>query len=358
MKLERRPQPSQAMLWLSPVIAVALATITTTALFALLGRDPAAALMVMFVAPLQSIDGLAELALKATPLLLCALGIAIGVRANVWNIGAEGQLTIGAICGGGIALAFGGDGHWFVLPLELLAGIAGGMAWAGLAAFLRNRFNAHEILTTLMLSYVAVHLLGWLVHGPWQDPEGFNFPQTREFAEDALLPLLVPGTRLTIAALFALAAVPVAGVLMGRMMEGYRLRVVGLAPGAARYAGFSQARAVWVSLLAAGGLAGLAGICEAAGPIGQLQPTISTGYGFAAIIVAFLGRLHPAGILIGSLLMALLAEGGEGLQMTMQLPYAVTGVIQGMLLFFLLGADVFIHFRLRGVKRGMAVASV
>ena len=196
------------------------------------------------------------------------------------------------------------------------------------------------------------------MHGPWQDPEGFNFPQTREFASDALLPLLVPGTRLTIAALFALAAVPVAGVLMSRMMEGYRLRVVGLAPGAARYAGFSQARAVWVSLLAAGGLAGLAGICEAAGPIGQLQPTISTGYGFAAIIVAFLGRLHPAGILLASLLMALLAEGGEGLQMSMQLPDAVTGVIQGMLLFFLLGADVFIHYRLRGARRAMAVARV
>jgi simple sugar transport system permease protein len=335
------------MTWGAPVLAVALAAICAASLFALMGRDPLAALYALFVAPLASSTGPGELLLKATPLLLCAVGIAVGVRANVWNIGAEGQFIIGAICGGGVALALGPEGGWSVLPLMLAAGIAGGAAWAGIAAFLRIRFNAHEILVTLMLSYVAAQLLSWLVHGPWQDPEGFNFPQTRLFDADALLPILVPGTRLHVGSLFALLSVPLALLLLDRTAVGFRLRVVGLAPGAARYAGFSEASSVWFCLLLSGGLAGLAGICEVAGPIGQLLPVISPGYGFAAIIVAFLGRLHPAGILFASLLMALLYLGGETLQIAQQLPLAVTGVIQGMLLFFLLGADIFATHRLR-----------
>lgn len=334
------------MLWLSPVLAAVLAALGGGVVFALLGHDPLAALTTLFIAPLASIDGLTELCLKATPLLLCAIGIAIGVRANVWNIGAEGQLTMGAIAGGGVALAFGGAGHGWVLPLMLVAGALGGAAWGAIPALLKTRFNAHEILTTLMLSYVAVQLLGWLVHGPWIDPEGFNFPQTRMFADDALLPVLVEGSRLNAGFLLALLAVPVAWLLMSRTVTGFRLRTVGQAPAAARYAGFSASGAVWFSLVVSGGLAGIAGVCEAAGPVGQLQPLMSPGYGFAAIIVAFLGRLHPLGILIAAFLMALLYLGGEQLQVTMQLPIAATGTIQGMLLFFLLATDVFIDQRL------------
>jgi simple sugar transport system permease protein len=355
IKLVARARPLRAMMYLSPLLAVVLSIIASAALFAALGRDPVAALTALFITPLQSLYGLAELGLKATPLLLCAIGIAIGCRANVWNIGAEGQFTIGAICGAGVALAFGGSGAWWILPLMLVAGVAGGVVWAGIPALLRTRFNAHEILTTLMLSYVAIQLLGWLVHGPWQDPEGFNFPQTKQFDADALLPVLIPGTRLTLGALFALLAVPLGSLLLGRTLAGFRIRVVGLAPGAARYAGFSEHGTVWFTLLLSGGLAGLAGICEAAGPIGQLQPIISPGYGFAAIIVAFLGRLNPVGILFASLLMALLYLGGEGLQMSQQLPIAVTGVIQGMLLFFLLAMDVFIFYRVRYVPAVRAV---
>ncbi len=351
LKLEARPARLAAMVWLSPVVAVVLSAVAAGLLFALLGRDPLVALYTLFIAPLGTVMGLTELGLKATPLLLCAVGIAIGCRANVWNIGAEGQFTIGAICGGGVALAFGESGGALVLPLMLLAGIAGGALWAAIPAFLRTKYNAHEILTTLMLSYVAVQILGWLVHGPWQDPEGFNFPQTRQFLPHATLPLLVEGARLNIGALFALAVVPLAAVLLGRTMTGYRIRVAGLAPGAARYAGFSAAGTVWFSLLLSGGLAGLAGICEVAGPVGQLQPIISPGYGYAAIIVAFLGRLNPVGILFASLLMALIYLGGEGLQMDLQLPPAATGVIQGLLLFFLLAADVLILYRPRLVLK-------
>ncbi|MCX7382204.1 MAG: ABC transporter permease [Alphaproteobacteria bacterium] len=347
MRLERRAAASGWMGVLAPVFAVLAAALGAALLFAVMGKDPLSCLHSLFIAPLADAAGVSELALKATPLLLCAIGIAVGVQANVWNIGAEGQFTMGAITGGAVALWLGPDGGWFVLPLVLLAGVLGGMAWAGIAALLRTRFNAHEILVTLMLSYVAIQILGWLVRGPMQDPDGFNFPQSRQFEPAATLPLLFEGGRVTIAALFALAAVPAGALLLGRTLIGYRIRVVGLAPGAARYAGFSETAAVWFCLLLSGGLAGLAGVAEVAGPVGQLLPTISPGYGFAAIIVAFLGRLRPVGILLAAVLMALLYLGGEGLQITQQVPLAATGVIQGMLLLFLLGADVLVLYRIR-----------
>jgi ABC-type uncharacterized transport system permease subunit len=198
-----------------------------------------------------------------------------------------------------------------------------------------------------MLTYVALQFLSFLVRGPWRDPQGMNFPQTRQFDDDAMLPMLIAGTRLHVGALFALLAVPLVWVLLGRTLMGFQIRVVGMAPAAARYAGFSDTAVIWFCLLLSGGLAGLAGMLEVAGPDGQLTPSISPGYGFAAIIVAFLGRLNPLGILFASLLMALLYLGGEQLQLSMQLPVAVTGVVQGMLLFFLLACDVLINFRVR-----------
>jgi simple sugar transport system permease protein len=337
------------MLYLSPLIAVLASLVAGGLLFALLGRDPLLALYTLFIRPVSTLYGLCELGLKATPLLLCALGLAIGFRANVWNIGAEGQFTIGAICGGGIALAMNGQESWWLLPAMLVAGVLGGMVWAAIPAFLRTRFNAHEILTSLMLSYVAIQILGYLVHGPWRDPAGFKFPQTKQFGDLALMPILVEGTRLHVGALVALVLVPFAALLLGRTVIGFQIKVVGLASAAAQYAGFKGDGVVWFTLLLSGALAGLAGIFEAAGPIGQLQPIVSPGYGYAAIIVAFLGRLHPVGILFAALLMALLYLGGEALQMTLNLPQAVAGVIQGMLLFFLLASDVFIGYRLRFV---------
>ncbi len=344
MRLEKREAPSASMLWAAPLLAAVASVVLAGLLFAVLRVNPLAALRLLYLAPIASANGVAELALKMTPLLLCALGIAIGVRANVWNIGAEGQFTMGAIAGGGVALALGPTGGWYVLPLMLAAGILGGMAWAAIAAALRVGTNAHEILTTLMLNYVAQDILSWLVHGPWRDPQGFNFPQSKTFAAAATLPSLW-GTRLTPVFFVALLAAPCAWVLLQRTTAGYRLRVAGLAPAAARYAGFSESGTVWLSLLIAGGLAGLAGIAEVAGPIGQLVPTISPGYGYAAIIVAFLGRLEPFGIVVASALMALLYLGADGLQMHMQLPLSLTGTLQGMLLFLLLAADVLVANR-------------
>ncbi len=348
-RLEARPEPSRLAGWLSPLIAAAATLVVGFVLFSVLGKNPWQAFHVFFIKPVASLYGLAELLLKAGPLMLCAIGLAAGYRANVWNIGAEGQLTMGAIFGGGVALAFHDSGSAFALPLMIVAGAIGGMLWAAIPAFLRVRFNANEILTSLMLVYVAGLILSLLVHGAWRDPEGFNFPQSRMFHESALLPTLLAGTRLNAGFLIALAAVAAGWVFMSRSLAGYQMRVAGLAPAAANYAGISAARTVWMGMLIGGACAGLAGVNEVAGPLGQLQPSVSPGYGFAAIIVAFVGRLHPVGIVFASLLMSLLYLGGESAQMGLALPSAVTGLFQGTLLFFLLAADVFIHYRLRRV---------
>jgi simple sugar transport system permease protein len=257
---------------------------------------------------------------------------------------------LGAICGGGVALALqDGAGAW-LLPLMIFAGALGGMAWAAIPAWLRTRFNASEILTSLMLVYVAKLALSFLVHGPWRDPEGFNFPQSKMFGDSALLPNLLSETRLNAGLLIALAVIAVGWLFMRRSVVGFQMRVAGLAPDAANYAGISAKRTVWLAMLIGGATAGIAGVNEAAGPIGQLLPSMSPGYGFAAIIVAFVGRLHPLGVLLASLLMSLLYLGGEAAQISLSLPSAVTGLFQGALLFFLLASDVFINFRLRVLR--------
>ncbi|MBK7743172.1 MAG: ABC transporter permease [Betaproteobacteria bacterium] len=320
------------------------------ALFTALGKDPWQAFHVFFVKPVETRYGVGELLLKAGPLMLCAVGLASGYRANVWNIGAEGQLTMGAICGGGLALLFHESTSPLLLPAMIVAGALGGMAWAAIPALLRTRFNANEILVSLMLVYVATYTLSLLVHGPWRDPEGFNFPQSKMFEPAALLPNLLEETRLNVGFLIALAAIAAGWVFMAKSLVGFQMRVAGLAPAAANYAGISATRTIWLGMLIGGACAGVAGVGEAAGPVGQLQPSISPGYGFAAIIVAFVGRLHPLGILCASLLMSLLYLGGESAQMELALPSAVTGLFQGTLLFFLLASDVFINFRLRAAR--------
>ena len=356
LRLEPRERPSRAARYLSPVLAALLTLVAGGILFASLGYDPLTAFAAFFVKPVSSLYGVGEVALKASPLMLCALGLAVGFRCNVWNIGAEGQLTMGAAAGGALALAFPGGEAWWLLPAMILAGAVGGMAWAAIPAFLRTRWNTSEILTSLMLSYVAVLVLSYLVHGPLRDPAGFNFPQSRQFEDAALLPILIPTTRVNLGCLFPLVGLAAVWLLLGRSLVGFEIKVVGLAPGAARYAGFKEVPIIWLSLLLGGAFAGIAGVDEVAGPIGQLLPNISPGYGFAAIIVAFLGRLHPLGILAASLLMALVYLGGESVQVSLGLPVAVAGVFQGMLLFFLLGCDFLVRYRVRFGRRAAATS--
>lgn len=351
LKFEQRVEPSRLMGYLSPVLAVGLTFLSGMILFYALGKNPVEGFRVFFLSPLKDSYGVAELFLKATPLMLCAVGLSVGFKANVWNIGAEGQLLIGALVGGGLALHFEGSTSRLLLPGMIVAGALGGMAWASIPAFLRTRFNANEILTSLMLVYVAELMVSWLVHGPWKDPDGFNFPQTKLLSASATLPLLVPGTRLNAALVLALGALVVGYLFMARSFQGFQMKVAGQAEHAGRYAGFSARRSVWIGMLAGGAMAGIAGISEVCGPIGQITEHISPGYGFAAMIVAFVGRLNPAGIFLSSLLMALLYLGGEQAQQYLGLPSSISKVFQGMLLFFLLGSDVFINFRPRLVRR-------
>jgi len=272
IRLEPRPEPSRVAAWLSPLAAAAATVVLGFVLFGVLGKDPLAALHAFFVEQVSTRYGVGELLLKASPLMLVATGLAIGYRANVWNIGAEGQLALGAIGAGGVALAAGDSTSPLLLPAMLAAGALAGMLWAAIPALLRTRFNANEILTSLMLVYIASLLLSLLVHGPWRDPEGYNFPQSRLFAEAALLPNVLAETRLNAGFLVALAVVAAAWVFVRASFVGFRMRVAGLAPAAANYAGISAPRTVWLGMVIGGACAGLAGAQEAAGPIGQLLP--------------------------------------------------------------------------------------
>lgn len=347
LKLESRPQPSKWMSVASPLLALAITVVLGLGLFVLLGKDPLRGLQMFFWEPVKSAYAWSELGIKATPLILIALGLAVCFRSNVWNIGAEGQFIVGALAGGWVAMQATPDTGRGIVLLILLAGMAGGMAWAGITALLRDRFNASEILVSLMLVYVADLLLGYLVYGPWKDPQGYNFPQTISFLASTKIPRLIDGLRIHIGVLIALGAVLAFWLFLFRSYAGFALQVGGLAPAAARYAGFSSRRALWTALLLSGGMAGLAGALEAAGPLGQLTPYVPAGYGFAAIIVAFVGRLHPVGIVFSGVLMSMFYIGGELAQSRMGLPKSITGVFQGLLLFTLLACDTLIHYRLR-----------
>jgi simple sugar transport system permease protein len=346
LRLEARPQPSSAWGLASPILAVFITMVIGVILFSALGKDPVRGLQVFFWDPIKTPYALSELMVKATPLLIIALGLAVCFRSNVWNIGAEGQFVIGAVTASGVALmADSQTGSWIIAAV-LIAGIAGGMLWAAITAFLRDRFNANEILVSLMLVYVAIQLLNFLVYGPWKDPQGYNFPQTKTFEAVTQMPRLMDGSRITIGLILALVGAGAVWVFLFRTYAGFAQTVGGLAPAAARYAGFSSRRALWTALLISGGAAGLAGALEVAGPIGQLTPYVPAGYGFAAIIVAFVGRLHPVGMVFSAILMSMFYIGGELAQSRMGLPKSITGVFQGLLLFTLLACDTLIAYRL------------
>ncbi|MDE2397794.1 MAG: ABC transporter permease [Burkholderiales bacterium] len=351
LKLEARPQPSKWMSIASPLLALALTVLIGIALFVLLGKDPVRGLQMFFVEPLKNLYSLSELTVKATPLMLIALGLAVCYRANIWNIGAEGQYVLGALAGGWVAMQAGSPAvDWMgrgIVVAILVAGVLGGMVWAAIVALLRERFNASEILVSLMLVYVAELVLGYLVYGPWKDPHGYNFPQSISFLPVTQIPRLVPGLRANIGFVIALLAVGGFWAFLFRTYKGFQLQVGGLAPAAARYAGFSSRSALWTGLSLSGAMAGLAGALEAAGPLGQLTPYVPAGYGFAAIIVAFVGRLHPVGIVFSSLLMSMFYIGGELAQSRLGLPKSLTGVFQGLLLFSLLACDTLIYYRIR-----------
>ncbi len=355
--LEKRSEQSRAMTFLSPILAIGLTVVIGGFIFAGLGLDPFKALYIYFIEPMTSLWSIEELVVKAAPLILIGAGLAICYTANVWNIGAEGQLTIGALFGSAIPVYFTAWQSPLTLVLMLVLGAIGGALFGAIPALLKNRFGANEILTSLMLVYVAQLLLDWLVRGHWRDPKGFNFPQSVPFEGWQLLPLLGEG-RVHMGAILAVIAVFILWVMMSRSLRGFEIRVIGSSPRAGAFAGFSQKRVVLFCFMLSGGLAGLAGICEVAGPSGQLQPTISPGYGFTAIIVAFLGRLNPIGVLFAGVLLAISYLGGEAAQVELGISDKTAQVFQGMLLFFILACDTLIHYRIKFAPgRGAAGAA-
>jgi len=348
IELERRRGHSVLFSALSPFIALALTVVAGAIIFAAMDKDPVLALYSFFIEPLTEVWSLHELAIKAAPLILIAVGLSVCFRSNNWNIGAEGQFIMGAIAGSIIPIVFYEWHSVLVLPLMIVMGMAGGALYASIPALLKTRFNTNEILSSLMLVYVAQLFLDWLVRGPWRNPEGFNFPETREFNASAILPEILPASgRANLGFVFAIIATILVWFMMRHMLKGFEVSVLGQSARAGRFAGFSANRMVFFAFLFSGALAGLAGISEVSGAINELQPTISPGYGFTAIIVAFLGRLNPIGIFAAGLVLALTYLGGEAAQISIGLPDKIARVFQGMLLFFVLACDTLIHYRLR-----------
>lgn len=349
--VEPRIGPTGARSLLAPLIAVATTVLAAVIVMSFQGVAPLNALYQLYIAPISSLYNFSEVLLKMAPLLIIAQGLAIGFRAKVWNIGAEGQLILGAIGGSLLPLWFNDSSSPLLLPAMVLCGMGFGMAWAAIAAFLRTRFNANEILVTLMLNSIALQLLYYLVSGPLRDPYGFNFPQSALFPPEAMLPSFFGIGRANISILVALVISAAAWVFVERSMTGFKLQVGGTAPDAARYAGYREKRAIWLSLCIGGAAAGLVGVFEVAGPIGQLQRVLSPGYGFAAIIVAFLGGLNAIGILFAALFMAIIYVGGDIAQASSGLPYAVNTVLQGVLLVSYIAARLFTDYRVRLRRR-------
>ena len=348
--LERRERISTATMILMPLLAVLIGMVLGTAMFGLLGYQIGATLHAFVVAPFQSSHAISEVFLKFGPLLLMAQALAIGFRAKIWNIGAEGQMVMGAVAASAIPVYFNGSDSVFVLPAMMLLGALGGMLWAAVAAYLRVRFNASEILVTLMLTAISFQILYYLVLGPWRDPMGFNFPQTVLFQDAALFPTLSSGTRVNYSIIIALLFSIFAWQYMQKRIGGFRLIVTGLAPAAARYAGFNEKSGIWVSLLLAGFAAGLAGMSEVAGPIGQLQRSVTSGYGYTAIIVAYLGGLRPIGIIFAAFLLSVLHIGGDIAVVSAGVPKSVVQVLQGLLLICYLATQLFVPYRLVAVS--------
>ncbi len=353
IRLEKRPQPSRAWSWATPLLAVALTLLAGGLMFAALGKDPVAALRTIFLDPLFDPQFAAysrpQLLVKAGPLILIAVGLSLGFRAGVWNIGAEGQYIVGALCGAGAGLALYPLEAWWIFPMMVLAGAAGGFLWAMIPAILRIRFNTNEILVSLLLVYVAENLLASMAVGRLRNPEGGGFPGSRNLAQwsSSANPELIPGTGMHWGVAAAFIAVILAYVLLQRHLMGFHIRLAGQAPRAARFAGVRPAVLVAFCLGVSGALAGLAGIFEVTGPSGQISIDFNVGYGFTAIIVAFLGRLHPVGILFAGLLLALTYIGGELASFMLNIPTAAIQAFQGMLLFFLLAVDVLTNYRIR-----------
>ena len=357
LRLEKRPSPSRAWTIATPVVAVLLTMIAGGIMFAILGKNPFEAIRTIFWDPLFNAQFASysrpQLLVKAGPLILIAVGLSLGFRAGIWNIGAEGQYIMGAVFGAGAGLAVYPVESRLIFPVMIVAGALGGFLWAMIPAILKTRFRTNEILVSLLLVYVAQNILSSMALGAMKNPEGGGFPGSRNLSQIPAMANkeLIAGTGMHWGVVVAFIAVIAAYILLQRHMLGFQIKLAGQAPRAARFAGVDPTRLVVLCMGISGALAGLAGMFEVSGPAGQISIDFASGYGFTAIIVAFLGRLNPLGILLAGLLMALTYIGGELAQFMLGLPSAAIQAFQGMLLFFLLAVDLLSNYRIRLARK-------
>ena len=354
IRLEKRLTPSRFMQVATPIASVLLTMLLGAIIFQLIGFDGPHAIYETFITPIVAPYKWVDVLTKAAPLIIIALGLSLGNQAKIWNIGAEGQYIIGAIAGAGVAFALpNAEGFW-IIPLMIAAGIVGGMAWAAIPAFLKTRYRVSEVLSTLMLVYVALQVLSYLIGGPWKDPNGHNFPQTPPLTAAQQLPHVLPGTAIPPGLVVAIVLTLVFWLLTTRSVYGFSVRTVGAAPSAARYGGFDASRTVWTTLMISGGMAGLAGILEVSSQLGQINLGFPSGYGFTAIIVSFLGRLNPIGVFLAGLILAVTYVGGQVAQTAVHVPEATAGIFQATMLFFILASDILVRYRLQDHPRRAA----
>ena len=356
IRFEKRREPSRLMQAVTPVVAVLLTMAIGAVIFEAIGYDGPRAVKEIFFTPVVASYKWPDVARRAAPLILIALGLCMGNRAKVWNIGAEGQYIVGALAGAGVAFLTENLAGWWILPLMVLAGIVGGALWAAIPAFLKTRYRVNEILSSLMLVYVALQLLNYLVTGPWKDPNGHNFPQTPPLTAAQQLPHVLPGTAIPPGLVVAIVLTLVFWLLTTRSVYGFSVRTVGAAPSAARYGGFDASRTVWTTLMISGGMAGLAGILEVASQLGQINLGFPSGYGFTGIIVSFLGRLNPIGVFLAGLILAVTYVGGQVAQTAVHVPEATAGIFQATMLFFILASDILVRYRVRVIREAPRVA--
>ena len=348
-RIERAPTASHWITALVTVLSFLLALLFGGIVLFLAGENPLEVYAAMFSGAFGDWNGVAETLVKTTPLLLAGLGVAVAFRMQLWNIGAEGQLYWGAIFATGLALfVIPGAPGWVMVPAMVAAGLLGGGLWGLIPGVLRAWFGASEIITSLMLNYVAILFSEYLIHGPWRDPQSFGFPGTPTLPDAGWLAHWGT-TRVHLGLLFGLAAALVLWIVLRRTRLGYEIGVMGENPRAALYAGMPTKRMILLVMAISGALAGLAGMSEVAGIGHQLQRNFSPGYGYAAIIVAWLGRLHPFGAVLVAFLLAALTVGGDQIQMSLGLPAAIAPMLQGTILFFLLGGDILTRYRITRV---------
>jgi simple sugar transport system permease protein len=359
LRLEKRLTPLRSAALLVPLISIVLALVVAAVMLMAVGADPWVTYKAMAAGAFGSQYNITETLVKAIPLMLVGLGVSVAFRMQFWNIGAEGQLVMGGFASAGVAIflpqAVPGLPAWILLPLMGLAGFTAAALWGLVPALLKAYLGVNEIITSLMLNYVAISWVEYLFVGPWKDPKGFGFPGTAQFPTEGWLPRLTG--RVHFGLVIAILAALVLWLLLSRTQWGYEIRVIGENPRAARYAGIDLARNILLVMIVSGGLAGLAGFGEVAGISHRLQKGLAVGYGYTAIIVAWLGRLNPWGIILVAVLLAGLLVGGDQLQITMGLPASVALVLQGLILFFVLGGSIFAQYRLRVVRSAGASAA-